>query len=178
MIKIYITDLAAYNNGLLVGEWVSLPIEEEILKEHIETVLKRGENISQDHSLHEEIFITDYEWEDIELFSINEYENIYTLNNQLAQLENLDEYQLKAVSFLLSQNLVNSVEEAIEQIDNVIIHEEQTLEDIAYNYINECYDLDKLPAIITTHIDYKAIARDLEIEGNYYEVNGDIYEYF
>ena len=32
--KIYLTDLKAYNSGHLVGEWINLPIEEIELKDY------------------------------------------------------------------------------------------------------------------------------------------------
>jgi antirestriction protein len=66
--------------------------------------------------------------------------------------------------------------EAIEEAENVIIHENATMEDVAYEFVNECYDLDSLPSIISNNIDYKSIARDMEIEGRYFEVDEDIYE--
>lgn len=51
------------------------------------------------------------------------------------------------------------------------------MEDIAYNLIEECYSFENIPDIIANNIDYEKIGRDLEIEGSYYKVNNDIYEY-
>ena len=45
MLKIYITDLAAYNKGFLIGEWVSLPTEEKELNFKIASILKQGESV-------------------------------------------------------------------------------------------------------------------------------------
>lgn len=171
--EIYITDLAAYNNGHLIGEWVSLPMDEDDLNFKVAEILSLGAEVCGDTE-HEEIFFTDNECDYME---IGEYGNIYHLNEIAAKMERMNDHFKKMTKFLLSNNLVSNLNEAIEEVENVIIHENATMEDIAYEYVNECYDLDSLPSIISNNIDYKSIARDMEIEGSYFEVDGDIYEY-
>jgi hypothetical protein len=51
------------------------------------------------------------------------------------------------------------------------------MEDIAYDFINECYGVDSLPSIIANNIDYESIGRELEMDGRYFEVDSDIFEY-
>jgi hypothetical protein len=171
--EIYITDLAAYNNGHLIGEWVALPIDEDDLKAKITGILATGAEICGDNE-HEEIFITDYE---CDFMKIGEYSNPFQLNEMAEQAENLSDYELKAVKFLLNNYLVKDFNEALERYEDVIIHEDATMEDLAYEFVNECYNLDALPSIITNNIDYKAIGREMEMDGRYYEEDGDIYEY-
>ena len=65
MLKVYITDLAAYNSRVLVEEWVSLPMEEE-LSLKIKSILKAGEDECGNYEEHEEYFITDYEFDETE----------------------------------------------------------------------------------------------------------------
>jgi len=179
MLKIYITDLAAYNKGYLFGEWISLPCEN--MKDELDKIIKGGEALCfmQEgyYEKHEEWFISDYEWEDIDIFEVTEYEDIFTLNKQLEKLEECSSYDLKAISFLLNDGIVNDLDEAIIKACDVIIHENTRLEDYAYALIKELYCTDTLPPIIANHIDYDSIARDLEIEGNYTVVGNDIYEY-
>ena len=171
--EIYITDLAAYNNGHLIGEWVSLPMDEDDLNFKVEEILSLGAEVCGDIE-HEEVFFTDYECDYME---IGEYDNIYHLNEIAVKMERMNEHFKKMTKFLLSNNLVRNLNEAIEEAENVIIHENSTMEDIAYEYVNECYDLGSLPSIISSNIDYKSIAYDMETEGRYFEVDGDIYEY-
>lgn len=171
--EIYITDLAAYNNGHLIGEWVSLPMDEDDLKSKIDEILSIGAKACGNIK-NEEIFITDYESNFME---IGEYDDPYKLNEIAQKMERMNYYFKKMTKFLLSNNLVSNLNEAIEEAENVIIHENSTMEDVAYEYVNECYDLNSLPSIISNNIDYKSIARDMEIEGRYFEVDGDIYEY-
>ncbi|HAS74842.1 MAG TPA: hypothetical protein DCS67_11925 [Clostridiales bacterium UBA8960] len=173
MIKIYITDLAAYNNGHLIGEWIELPMDEEKLQGKITEILSTGAEVCGDGE-HEEIFITDYE---SEFMRINEYDSIKKLNEIAEAVEGLGENELKAIRFLMDNNLANDFEEAIERYEDVIIHENVTMEDIAYDFINECYGVDSLPSIIANNIDYEAIGRELEMDGRYFEVDSDIFEY-
>ena len=49
-VKIYLTNLAQYNAGRLVGKWLELPVSEEELARELQAVLGRNE----------EYFITDY----------------------------------------------------------------------------------------------------------------------
>ena len=171
--EIYITDLAAYNNGHLIGEWVSLPMDEDDLKTKIDEILAIGVQACEDDD-HEEIFITDYE---CDFMNIGEYDNPFKLNEIAEQIDGLNDHEIKMVKFLLQNGLVKDFEEALEKYEDVIIHENSTMEDVAYEFVNECYNLDSLPSIISNNIDYQSIARDMEIDGNYFEQDGDIYEY-
>lgn len=53
MLKIFLTNLGKYNEGELVGEWISLPVSEEELE-----AVKERIGINEQY---EEWFITDYE---------------------------------------------------------------------------------------------------------------------
>lgn len=79
MLEVYITDLSAYNQGYLLGEWVTLPLEAEQLAKKIEGILYCGSSLcfmeNGYYEKHEEYFVTDYEWSDIDLFDIDEYVN-------------------------------------------------------------------------------------------------------
>lgn len=171
--KIYITDLAAYNQGHLIGAWISLPMDEEELNGQINAILEEGASVCNEYK-HEEAFISDYE---CDYLTIEEYDSIDGLNAIAELVDGLNEYELKAVSFLMDNNLVNDFNEAIEKYEDVIIHEDSSMEDIAYEYVNECYNLEELPSIIANNIEYNSIARELEMDGNYYVVESDIFEY-
>lgn len=170
--EIYITDLSAYSTHL-IGEWITLPMNEDDLKAKIDEILSIGAQACGDGE-HEEIFITDYE---CDFMNIREYDNPYQLNEIAEQIDGLNDHEIKMVKFLLQNGLVKDFNEALEKYEDVIIHENSTMEDVAYEFVNECYNLDSLPSIISNNIDYQSISRDMEIDGNYFEVDGDIYEY-
>lgn len=179
MLKIYLTDLAAYNKGYLFGEWISLPSDN--LDEQLSKILKAGEALcfleEGYYEEHEEWFVTDYEWENIDLCEVSEYEDIFKLNKSLQGIVDVEPYKLKAMGFLLSEGIVNDIEDAFDKADDVLIYENQSLEDVAYDLMQELYNADALPSIIANHIDYEGIARDLEIEGNYTVIGSDVFEY-
>ena len=177
MLKILITDLQAYNEGSLVGEWIELPLTAFELSQALSEVLSEGEFVTKTDN-HEEVFITDYEWDENEFFStVDEYENIYELNKKLQTIAEVESDKHKAIAFLLTQGLVRSVEDARDKADEVTIHENQSMSDLAYDLMQECYNADALPSIIANHIDYEGIGRDLEMDGNYFEIGSDVYEY-
>ena len=93
-------------------------------------------------------------------------------------MEDIDEDGVRAIKFLMDNNLVKDIFEAIDSCeDSVRIYENQSMEDIAYDLIEECYSFENIPDIISNNIDYEKIGRDLEIEGSYYKIGLDIYEY-
>jgi len=175
-LKIYLTDLAAYNSGYLVGKWITLPLSEESLHIAINEILCEGETITKEEN-HEEWFITDYEWSDLDFFEVDEYENIFELNSNMQLLNSTEEERLKSIAFLLDEGITMDIEDAIRRSEDVIIHQDQNMKDIAYELLDECYGVYQLPSIIANNIDYESVAKDLEYDGIYYEFEGDVYEY-
>jgi len=176
MLNIYITDLAAYNAGCLSGTWVQLPLTKFELSQAISEVLTEGEQATGEEN-HEEWFITDYQWDDIDVKEVDEYENIYDLNDELKLLEDLGKDRLKAVKFLLDEQITINIEDAISRAEDVVIHHDYDMEAVAYDLIDSCYNLKDFPDLIANNIDYDGIAHDLEHEGIYWEIDGDVYEY-
>ena len=176
MLEIYLTDLQAYNEGNLVGKWIQLPLTPMELSQAVSEVLTEGETISgtQDH---EEYFITDWEWCNHEFGTIDEYQNIYQINESLQLIDDKSDYELKIISFLIHQEFAADIEKALDKVDDVTIYENQTMEDVAYDLMQELYQADLLPSIIANNIDYESIARDLEYDGTYYEDALDVYQY-
>lgn len=92
-LRIYLTNLGKYNEGVLVGEWVDLPISEDELTE----VLKRigiSDTPDENGIIYDEYFITDYE-SDIDGLYVDEYESISTLNDLAEVLEDMDDNDIK-----------------------------------------------------------------------------------
>ena len=75
--KIFITNLAKYNEGILKGEWICLPMDEMKLQSKIKNILGGAE----------EFFISDYEAP----FIISEYDNVSKLNEFAEKLDGIQE---------------------------------------------------------------------------------------
>lgn len=170
--KLYITDLAAYNSGFLIGQWVDMDITEEELTETIQSILKKGAEACEEDE-HEEYFITDYE-QDYDLFSIGEYSNPYRLREQYEEVAHLDEDDLKKISYLC-ENVNLDFEDAIQRYNEVVIYESKTLEEIVEEHLEQTVDFSVIPDIIAQNINYESIARDWDISGEYEDIEGDIY---
>ncbi|MDK2063335.1 antirestriction protein ArdA [Aliarcobacter butzleri] len=174
MLKVYITDLAAYNQGFLIGEWISLPMNEDDLKDEIRAILTNGAAACGDDE-HEEYFITDYEFEtETKLFDVDEYSNIDSLNSKCEELEGFSEDDLKRVAYLID-HVGYDFDDALKSYEDVIVYENMTLEEVAEDYIESCYNLNDLPEIISRNIDYSSIARDFELSGEYQTIENDVY---
>ncbi|SMP87567.1 Antirestriction protein (ArdA) [Epsilonproteobacteria bacterium SCGC AD-308-E02] len=170
-IKIYITDLEAYNNGHLIGEWYTLPMGEDSLAECNEDVLQAGRRamhgdnaINQPH--HEETFITDWE---CDYMDIGEYDDIYKLNEIAEELESLSNYDIKRYTAMRGNGY--SHKDALQGYEDVDLYEDMTLNDLAYMFVEQGL-FGEINEGIKNYIDYDAIARDLSFD--YVEVNNDI----
>ena len=180
MLKIYITDLAAYNAGYLIGRWVELPMNEDELRSEVQEILEHGTLYCGDGVYPtEETFITDYEFDDVQLFSVDEYDNEFELNRKVQLIEeSVEPFQYKILKFLMDNGFSSSLEEAIEKVDDVFVYDHYTMRDIAEEFVDEFINLDGINDLIKNNLDYDGIARDLEMDGVYFEVDGDIYQYY
>ena len=178
-LRLAITSLSAYSNGTLYFEWLDLDenTENETIQSCIDRVLKRGDELSG-LSNSEEVFISDAEWSDEEIFSVQEHSDIYALRDKILLLAELEPYQQKSVKFLLDFGIVNDLNEAIEKADDVVCYENSTMKDVAEDFLEQCYDLDSMPTIITSNLCMNSIANELLISGEYFEVDKDIFQFY
>lgn len=152
-IRIYLTNLAQYNNGRLIGKWLDLPMTEDELKEAVKEVLGSDE----------EFFITDYEAG----FKIGEYENLEGLNRFAEELGKLSEYDQERVMFLINTICLDK-EEALRQYEDVTYYPDMSVEDVAQELVEEGV-FGNIADNIKCYLDFEAIARDLEIDGYHHE---------
>lgn len=174
ILKIYITDLEAYNNGHLVREWYELPMNTDLLAESIENVLNAGKKACESTHYHEEVFITDYEAD----ISISEYEDIYKLNEIAEILENFSEDDLQKFKFLSHESYdekeiiktgIDSYEvEIYDFSDNTSFTD--TFELLAMQFIDDGL-YGEIPKSLEFYLDYEKMARDLRMDYSEFESN-------
>jgi antirestriction protein len=168
MLKIYVTNLSKYNEGVLVGEWVSLPCED------IKEVLDKISNNDND-----ELFISDYET-DISGLKIGEYEDILQLNEIAEEIEEMREDELIAFQAYLEQ-YANNMEQALEEVrqgNYRIYYDCDNMEDVAYQVVNDCGLLDGVPEEVKIYFDYEAYGRDMEINGTFIQIDNSFVELY
>ena len=168
MTKIYITDLEAYNNGYLVGEWIELPSSN--IEADIERVLEEGVKTCKSSHKHEEYFITDYE---CDYMAIEEYSDVFQLQVTAERVEALTKDEQTAIKLMLENGVCSDLEEAIDHIEDLICTGETSMEDIAYQYIEDIGALKSI-GTLQAYFDYEALGRDMEINGSYYTDSSNI----
>lgn len=157
MIKVFITDLAAYNEGNLVGKWVELPKDEDELEEIIREILNEG-HCGEVLCYHEEWFIADYEAP----FRVGEYEDIYRLNEWAERLEDCREEDdvIRAIF-----DCAGSVEEGFDILEDgrYRVYEDcNNMADVAWEVVSESGMLGGIPDEVARYFDYEAYGQYLE----------------
>ena len=71
-IKVFVSNLAKYNDGELNGQWTTLPVD-DVNKDILDKLDLGGDS---KHGYHDEWFVSDYEAP----FKISEYADLYQLN--------------------------------------------------------------------------------------------------
>ena len=162
-INVYVVNNAEYKiSKKLVGDWVSLPIEENDWKDFLKTIGNP-----------EEIAIHDYENNlGLDGLKIGEYMSIKELNELGERIENIDTSEVN--TFNAIYEALGDFEEALDGLesDGYIFYENMTMEEVAREYIEECYNI---PEYLENYIDYKAVARDM-LYGDYYGTSYGVIE--
>ena len=191
MIKLYLANLGKYNEGILKGEWVELPLSETELEEvmvnigvaHydkegnfvpyvIETDEKGYEYVYEEYAIH------DYET-DLNI-SISEYSSLDNLN---AIAENVEKYELDYVNVLLDDGAIDMkdlIEGDLEEImqSHTFIELEPNMneeQEVGYAYVDEIYGGPEYLSkeILERYFDYEAFGRDILLSGEGF-VSGNI----
>lgn len=168
MLKIYVTNLSKYNEGVLVGEWVSLPCEG--LEEVLDKISNNGNG---------ELFISDYET-DISNLKISEYDDILQLNEIAEEIDNLSDEEVIIFQAYLEQytNDLQQALDAVRQGNYRIYYDCDNMEDVAYQVVNDCGLFDGVPEALKEYFDYEAYGRDMDIEGTFIQIDNNIIELY
>ena len=191
MIKLYLANLGKYNEGILKGEWVELPLSETELEEvmvnigvahydkegnFVPYVIETDENGYE--YVYEEYAIHDYET-DLNI-SISEYSSLNDLNT-VAEI--VEDFELDQVNALLDGGVIDMKDLIEGDLEEIMQHysfielepnmnEEQ---EVGYAYVDEvCGGLECLSKeILERYFDYEAFGRDILLSGEGF-VSGNI----
>lgn len=151
---IYAANLAAYNSGHLIGEWIKLEdgITGDEIRERIQAMLDRTGG---------------------EEYAIHDYNN---LPSSLGEWPDLD--TVAEIAHAISEHGYDLVKGFVDYFHADHLSEFQELyvgtykdeEDFAYDLVRDCYDLDKTMGALACYFDYEAFARDLFM-GDYVSID-------
>lgn len=159
-VKVYIANLGKYNEGVLQGAWFALPVDFDFVAEKI------GLN-----NEYEEYAIHDFE----SPVDIPEYISIDELNDMYNKLCEIEEHGIEESDMKEVISEMGGLDELYNNLEDVINHGCISLEDYAYEYLEECLSARGIESWILNYIDYEKYARDLRIEGHFVECGG-LYE--
>ena len=159
--RVYIANLGKYNEGKLVGEWFTPPLDFDEVNERI------GLN-----SEYEECAIHAYECP----VEMDEYMSIDEVNNMYYQLEEIEGSHVENVVNELLGNWFSDLEELVSSKDDIYQYHCDSFEELAEQFADEGL-LGEIPDSLRNYIDFEALGRDLEINGNFLLTNHGIFEY-
>lgn len=168
--KVFITNLGKYNEGYLLGEWVTLPTTRDELKEVFKRIgIGRKDEFGQTY---EEWFITDYEVptcvSDV-YDQLGEYEDLDLLNYLAARFDEMEDYELDVYEAVLEAGISDGTDlvDLINLTFNLDSYE-------LMSGINDDYALGSMMADelysekelgpLSSYIDYERYGRDIRLE--------------
>jgi antirestriction protein len=180
MITLWVRELSSHNNGFSFDLEVDLDnysnssdLLEDLFEHTKENLQSYGEDLSYYEPL-EEWMITDYSFDSNIPYTISEYESLDKLISFNETLNDLSDYDFISFVAMLDNNF--SFEQALEKVQNgdSIVYElegslSDPMEELAYMFVEDGY-YGEISDSISNYIDYQSIARDLEINGNFIEV--------
>lgn len=175
MFNVWIGNLNKYNCGELFGEWIDfLALDIDEINEKIEEICYNPE-LEEIEEL-DEFFIADYDCSFKHNFG--EYENIEELKELADVLADLaDEFGEYFDDITKAADYFGVDYRNIDADDFIIHYDCNDMYDVAYNYVNECGLLDSMPEHLQCYFDYNALARDMDIEGHFYQGANCMIEY-
>ena len=150
--KAYITNLGKYNEGDLVGQWVSFPISES----DFESVL---DEIGIDDT-YEEWFVTDYDC-DVDAYSVLGEHPSFEQLDEFGELVEDDAFK----AILEDQGNFDSAKSIYESGNYVFYPHVDSWEDFAYRYVDEMGGVSALGKdTLENNFDYGQLGRDLSFD--------------
>ncbi|HBI1549256.1 TPA: antirestriction protein ArdA [Enterococcus faecalis] len=150
---IYLTNLKAYNEGLLLGIYLHFPFDQSDLDKAYEAIFVGNEFIDKFGYPYEEYFITDYDAP----FSVKEYDSPKSLAEKYDCLEEYMNYPDEVVRVISNH-----------EGENPTIYElfEGSTDEEKLGYVLVDNGLIIVPENLRNYVDYEAIGRDYVLNTN------------
>ncbi|MBT3001075.1 MAG: antirestriction protein ArdA [Candidatus Thiodiazotropha sp. (ex Ctena orbiculata)] len=154
-IRIYVADLAAYNNGKLHGVWINATDELEDIQEQINTMLSKSpEGFAEEYAIHD--------YEGFDGYSLGEYEGIERAHEIACFIEEYPELAGELLS-----HFGGDIDDARKAIEENYSGCYKSLADYAEELTEET---SQIPENLAYYIDYERMGRDMELGGDIYTI--------
>tara|TARA_R110002124_G_scaffold278874_1_gene451108 strand:- start:15554 stop:16093 length:540 start_codon:yes stop_codon:yes gene_type:complete len=154
-IEIYVADLAAYNNGTLHGGWIDATLSVDEIYAIINTLLKSSpEEGAEEYALHD--------YSGFEGLRISEHEGVESAHEKAVFIE-----EHGALGGAVASYFGDDIEDAKKALSEGYIGEYTSIADYARELTEDTHDL---PPYIENYIDYQAMARDMDMNGDFFTI--------
>lgn len=154
-IKIYVADLAAYNNGKLHGVWIDATQELDDIQDQINEMLADSpEELAEEWAIHD--------YEGFGSYSVSEYEGIQSLHEIACFIEEHGEIGNELLS-----HFGDHLDDAKKAIEENYAGCYSSLADCAQELTEDTGDI---PKHLEFYIDYERMGRDMEVSGDIFTI--------
>ena len=154
--RIYVACLAAYNNGYLHGAWIDADQDADQIRDEIAAMLARSPvEDAEEYAIHD--------YEDFEGVSISEYAGIDSVARMGAFIE-----EHGALGAGLLEQFGGDIEQAEATLQDCYHGQFASLADFMEDLTAESGTT--IPEALRYYIDWKAMARDAEMNGEFFTV--------
>lgn len=155
--KIYVADLAAYNHGILHGAWIDPCEDVEDIHFHIQNMFKNSPvEGAEEYAIHD--------YDGFEYFRLGEYDDLAYIH-QVACFIN----EHSDIASALLNHFCGCVDEAKKALEESYCGVYRSLAEYAQGLTEETSDV---PEHLAFYIDYEAMARDMELSGDIFSIQG------
>ena len=154
-IRIYVADLAAYNNGRLHGVWIDATEEMDDIWAQVNQMLKSSpEGFAEEYAIHD--------YEGFGGYSLSEYEGLESAHNVAVFIEEHGE-----IAGELVNNFGGDLKDAKKAIEDNYSGCYKSLADYAEELTEQTAEV---PENLAFYIDYERMGRDMELGGDVYTI--------
>lgn len=186
--RIYVADLASYNNGILHGAWIDATSDADEMQEKVNEILRasRFPNVMVEFEgkqvpSAEEFAIHDFEGEALK--GLREYCGLAAVAARV-ELDEIAEDELGSdgLAIVLAywdnigmQYMPNDIADAVKQVRGAYCGSFSSWTDWAENYCEETGLLDSIPENLRYYFDFEAYGRDARCNGDIFENEGHFF---
>lgn len=155
-LRVYVADLAAYNNGCLHGVWIDATLEVDEMQEQVSQMLKATplDEEAEEYAIHD--------YEGFGAYKVSEYEGLESVHEVACFLEEHGEVGGDVLAHF-GDNLEDA-RKALEENYNGCYN---SLADYAEELTTETSEV---PEHLAFYIDYEKMGRDMELSGDVFTV--------
>ncbi len=154
-IRIYVADLAAYNNGKLHGVWIDATQDINDIQDQINAMLAESpEGFAEEYAIHD--------YEGFGGYSVSEYEGIQSLHEIACFIEEHPDLAGELLS-----HFGGHLEDARKAMEENYSGCYKSLADYAEQLTE---DTSQIPENLAYYIDYERMGRDMDLSGDIYTI--------